>query len=263
MQNEIQNRLPLLSEPQRSGLVLWVYGTIMAGSGCQRAVVSSLWVLGNFANRNSRRQYLREWRYDGSDRARPCETELDVDADFAPLLGWVTAWWQSDQLLLAIDPTHQGNELSALVISVVYRGCAIPVAWHVHRGGPTEGWLDPLVELIEMLAASVPATMHVSVLCDRGLRNRNLWNTICAQGWHPYIRQPNNVTFQADGGKRLPALNFLPQLGTAWIGHRTAFGPNGKQLRSTMVAIWDVDQKEPWVILTDRSPDAVEPSCYA
>ena len=33
---------------------------------------------------NNFRQYLREWLYDGSDRARPCQTELDVSLCFAP-----------------------------------------------------------------------------------------------------------------------------------------------------------------------------------
>ena len=39
--------------------------------------------------------------------------------DFAIVLG---------RLALAVDPTLKGDDTTAIVISVVYRGCAIPVA---------------------------------------------------------------------------------------------------------------------------------------
>ena len=64
-------------------------------------------------------EYLREWLYDGSDRARPCQTELDVSLCFAPLLGWVLTWWRSGRLALAIDPTLKGDDTTAIVVSVV------------------------------------------------------------------------------------------------------------------------------------------------
>lgn len=107
MKNEIQTHLPHLSGPQLTGLVLWVHGTIIAASGCQSSVISVLLTLAAFANSDSLRQYFREWLYDSSDRVRPCKTELDVDFCFGPLLAWIMALWQSDRLLLAIDPTQQ------------------------------------------------------------------------------------------------------------------------------------------------------------
>ena len=85
MQQVIEMHLPHLSQPQLTGLARWVCGAILAGSACQNAVASALSPGGNW---NSLRQYLREWLYDGSDRARPCRTELDVDLCFAPLLRW-------------------------------------------------------------------------------------------------------------------------------------------------------------------------------
>ena len=84
MQKTIETHLPHLSQPQLTGLVLWVCGAILAGSACQSAVASALLPWGR---RNSRRQYLREWLYDGSDRARPCQTELDVIAASRPCCG--------------------------------------------------------------------------------------------------------------------------------------------------------------------------------
>ena len=128
MRKTIETHLPHLSQPQLTGLALWVCGAILAGSACQSAVAAALSPWGSW---NSLRQYLREWLYDGSDRARPCGTELDVSLCFAPLLKWVLYWWCGNRLALAVDPTLKGDDTAAIVISVLYRGCAIPVAWRI------------------------------------------------------------------------------------------------------------------------------------
>ena len=273
----IETNLPHLTQPQLTGLAWWVCGTILAGSACQNAVASALSTRGNW---NSLRQYLREWLYDGGDRARPCKTELDVSLCFAPLLRWVLAWWRSGRLALAVDPTLKGDDTTAIVISVVYRGCAIPVAWRILRANQRGAWMDPIVELLQALAPAVPREMTremtVVVVCDRGLASPKLGKQILAQslprprpgGWHPYMRYPKNrypknVTFCAEGGRRLPPRAFVPRPDTAWIGSGTAFGRATAKRRCTLLAVWYVEQEEPWIILTDLPPEEVGVSWYA
>ena len=264
MQQVIETHLPDLTQSQLTGLAWWVCGTILAGSACQNAVASALSTRGNW---NNLRQYLREWLYDGGDRARPCKTGLDVSLCFAPLLKWVLAWWSSGRLALAVDPTLKGDETTAIVISVVYRSCAIPVAWRIRRATQRGSWMDPIVELLRDLAPAVPREMPrempVVVLCDRGLASPKLWKQIRAQGWHPYMRYPKNVTFCAESGRRLPARAFVPRPDTAWIGRGTAFSTAAAKRRCTLLAVWYVEQEEPWIILTDLPPEEVGVSWYA
>ena len=260
MHKTIETHLPHLSPAQLSGLVLWVCGAILAGSACQNAVASAL---SPWHKWNNLRQYLREWLYDGSDRARPCQTQLDVSLCFAPLLRWILAWWNSNSLALAIDPTLKGDQTTAIVISVVYRSCAIPVAWRIRHATQPGSWMDPTVELLRALAPAVPHDMTVIVLCDRGISSPKLWRQIRAQGWHPYMRYRKNITFCADGGKRLPAQAFVPSPDTAWVGRGTAFGPPTAQRRCTLLAVWYTEQEEPWIILTDLPPEEVGVSWYA
>ena len=260
IQQMIGTHLPHLSQPQLTGLALWVCGAILAGSACQNAVASAL---SPWHKWNNLRQYLREWLYDGSDRKSPCQTQLDVTLCFAPLLRWVLAWWRSGRLALAIDPTLKGDQTTAIVISVVYRGCAIPVAWSIHRATQRGSWMDPTVELLKELAPAVPHDMTVIVLCDRGISSPKLWTQIRAQGWHPCMRYRNNITFCADGGKRLPARRFVSRPNTAWIGWGTAFGTPKAKRRCTLLVVWYDQQEEPWIILTDLAPDKVGPSWYA
>ena len=123
--------------------------------------------------------------------------------------------------------------------------------------------MDPTVELLKELAPAVPQEMTVIVLCDRGISSPKLWKQICAQGWHPCMRYRKNITFCADGGRRLPALRFVSRPDTAWIGRGTAFGPPTAQRRCTLLVVWYAEQEEPWVILTDLPPQEVGPSWYA
>ena len=213
----------------------------------------------------------------GSDRASPCRTELDVSLCFASLLKWVLSWWRGDRLALAIDPTLKGDDTAAIVISVLYRGCAIPVApypvrgrfWRILRAKRPGSWMDPIVELLQALAPAAPGEMTVIVLCDRGLNSPKLWRQIRGQslprtgygGWHPYVRYPKNITFCAEGGQRLPARSFVSQPDTAWIGSGTAFKGAAKR-RCTLLVVWCADQPEPWIILTDQPLEAVGVSWY-
>ena len=130
----IQTHLPCLTDAQQRGLTWWVHGTILAGSACQNAVICALCI----AEREGHavRQYLREWLYDGADKATPCTTQVEVRVCFAPLLRWVLTLWDGDRLALAIDATAHGQAVTALVVSVLYRGSAIPVGWVILAGTP-------------------------------------------------------------------------------------------------------------------------------
>ena len=70
-----------------------------------------------------------------------------------------------------------GDDTTAIVISVVYRGCAIPVAWRILRANQRGAWMDPIVELLQALAPAVPREMTVVVLCDRGLASPKIVET--------------------------------------------------------------------------------------
>ena len=104
------------------------------------------------------------------------------------------------------------------------------MAWSIHRATQRGSWMDPTVELLKELAPAVPHDMTVIVLCDRGISSPKLWKQIRAQGWHPCMRYRKNITFCADGGRRLPAQRFVSRPDTAWIGRGTAFStPKAKR----------------------------------
>lgn len=251
---------PHLRPAERRGLALWVVGAILAGSACQTAVSSALRPLGLGAH--ALRQRLREWTYDGGDRAAPCATQLEVARCFAPLLGWVLGLWQGETLPLAIDMTSLGRRWVVVAVCVLYRGIAIPVAWHV-RPGPGYGpWMPTVCALLRTLQPAVPPELQVLVLTDRGLWSPRLWRQIRALGWHPVMRVRPDATFAPQGQPRRPARTLVPGQGHLWVGAGTAFKHARVRRQGTLVVVWAADQEAPWLVLTDLAPDQIGPVWY-
>jgi hypothetical protein len=241
-------------------LAEWVAGVLAAKQGGEAAVLHALEQEGLPAH--ATRARLREWLYDGADRAAPCATSLAVEACFASWLGWVLDWWVGDTLPLAIDATSLRDRQVVLAISVLYRGSAIPVAWVVlsHRGKGE--WLPHLERLLTLLAPAVPATMTVLVMTDRGLWSPRLWRQIRENDWHPLMRIRPDATFAPAGERRQRARELVPGAGWGWVGEGVADKEASKRLAATLVVVWSQGQKEPWLLLTDVAPDEVGVSWY-
>jgi hypothetical protein len=252
--------LPSLRPAQQRGVAEWVAGLLAAESGCEQAVLAELVTQGLPVH--ATRARLREFLCDGADRATPCATSLDVEACFAPLLGWVVDWWVGDTLPLAIDATSLRDRQVVLALSVLYRGSAIPVAWVVlpHRGKGL--WLPHLERLLRLLAPAVPPTMRVLVLTDRGLWSPQLWRQIVENGWHPLMRIRPDATFAPAGQRRQPARELVPGAGWYWVGEGVAYKHKATRLACTLVAVWGHGQRDPWLLLTDLAPEAVDGSWY-
>lgn len=245
MEGVLADHLPHLRPAQRRGLALWVCGAILAHSACQSAVLAAL-LLPARGGYHALRQRLREWLYDGADRAAPRATEIAIEHCFAPLPRWVLAWWRGGELALAIDATARGERVVALVVSVLYRGSALPVAWVILPGNAPGPWLGPILRLLRRLRPAVPAGLTVLVLADRGLWSPRLWKRVRDLGWHPPLRVQGRVTFTPEGGTRCAAGEPV-RPGEAWVGRGRLGAPHKGRYRTvTLVAVWTAVQREPW-----------------
>ena len=258
----LETQLPALRPAQRRGLALWVLGAIAAGSACQAAVVAALLPLG--AGGHAVRQDLREWLYDGADRAAPCTTTLEVSACFAPLLRWVLSWWHGTELPLALDASNPGSRLVVLMVSVPYRGGALPIAWRVVPASAEGSWMAAFLALLAQIQPAVPADWTVLVMADRGLWSPRLWDALRPWGWHPLLRLTGRITFRPAGQRKwVRATRLVPGPGHAWIGEGIAFKDAPDRRAGTLLVVWAEGHEAPWVLLTDLAPIAVEPSWYA
>ena len=254
MTRTIAVHLSDLRRAQCRGLALWVYGTLLAQSACQNAVITALLTRGAW---HTVRQRLREWCYDGADKAAPCRPQVDVTACFAPLLRWVLAWWQGETLALALDATAHGELVVALVVSVLYRGNAMPVAWAILPANQPGAWMPAILALVQHLQPAIPASMTVLLLADRGLWSPRLWQQLQHVGWHPVIRLKATTSFQPHGQGRRPLRTLVAGPDQAWVGAGIAFRARAKRQAGTGLVVWTAGHPAPWVLLTDLPPHQI------
>lgn len=165
----VSSAFPQLSRPQAHVLALWRYGMVIAKS-CGITLVCAALALQLGGSEGSLVQRLREWCYSAKDKTGDTRRQLEVSTCFAPRLKWILSWWPADEprLALALDATTLSKRFTVLVISVVYRGCAIPVAWKVVGALEKGSWEPHWLGLLECLAGSVPEQWTVIVMSDRG-----------------------------------------------------------------------------------------------
>jgi Transposase DDE domain len=258
----IRTHLPQLSAPQATVLALWSLGMVLARSCALTAVAV---FLGVWLHRKEQtvRQQLREFCYEAEAKRGTHRQALAVEPCFVPLLRWVLSGWQGTQLALALDATTLGLRFTVLAISVVYRGCAMPVAWTIVTANQPHAWRREWLRMLRQLRPAIPRPWTVIVLADRGLYAGWLFRRIVRLGWHPFLRINTGGTFRPDpqAGYR-PLSSFVPCPGTGWRGTGTAFKSPQRRLRCTLLACWEEGYTAPWLILTDLPPDASEAGWY-
>jgi hypothetical protein len=261
-QGELAKRLPGLSGAEVRVLAEWSLGMVLSRS-CALTAVSQWWATSTGQAPGTVRQRLREWCYPIERKRGRQRHAVEVEPCFAALLGWIVGLWSGRQLALALDATTLGDRFVVLAISVVYRGCAIPVAWSVVASGKKQAWRPEWERLLGHLAGVVPADWTVIVLADRGLYARWLFTAIVRLGWHPLLRVNLGGTFRPVGEARFQALRrFVPGTDQRWAGAGTAFKSAAGRLNCTLLAWHGPGYADPWLILTDLPPEAADVAWY-
>ncbi|GAC1461906.1 MAG: hypothetical protein PVSMB4_20360 [Ktedonobacterales bacterium] len=245
--------LPLLTPAQARVLAAWSFGMMVTQScGLTTVAVFLARLLGR--TYGAQRQQLRDWCYDAADKRGHRRREVEVAACFAPLLRWVLASWPRGErrLALALDATTLGQRFTVLAVSVVYRGCAIPVAWAVVPATTKGKWRPHWEALLDRLAGVVPEDWLVLVVADRGLYARWLYQAIQRQGWHPFLRINQQGQYRPAGSTRFRPLATVVRRGAdGWSGAVECFASSSCRLTCTLVAQWTEPHTDPWLVLTD------------
>ena len=164
----VSTHMPHLSVPQARVLALWSYGIALTRS-CGRLTVATFLALLLRQKVDAVEQRLYEWCCAAPHKAGGKRQTLEVTTCFVPLLRWVVALWRGTHLALALDATALGVRFVVLTVSVVYRGCAIPVAWTVLPANQPHAWRREWLRMLRQVRPAIPADWTVLVLADRGL----------------------------------------------------------------------------------------------
>jgi hypothetical protein len=260
---QLREHLPELSRPQAKVLAEWSYG-VQALQQCGQSQVSQFLALVLNQSVARTRQRLREWTWEKSAKKKgEKRREVTVEKCFASLLKWVISGLPAAdrRLALALDATTLKQKFVVLTVSVLYGGCAIPVAWQVRRAQTKGSWRPHWLRLLRQVQPAVPADWSVLVLADRGLFADWLFTELVALGWHPFLRiNSQGLCRPKQASQFKPLLDFLPAAGQAWQGEVVCF--RSTQLAATLAAYHDGHHAQPWLILTDLPPAVAQATWY-
>jgi hypothetical protein len=126
-QKRVGDLLPSLTKSQAMVLGQLSYGMVIL-NGCGMSRLSNGLAKIEQVPAQRLRQRLREFYYEAEAKRGKKRREVDVQTCFGDLLHGVLREWQGKQeLALALDASTLGERFTVLNISVVYRGCGIPI----------------------------------------------------------------------------------------------------------------------------------------
>jgi DDE family transposase len=255
--DRLATRLADLPEPHRGALATASYGIALAGRAAVSAVALHLAAALGLAAAAARHRLRALYRPAPAGR-----DDFDPAVCFGPLLRWAAAGAADRRLALAIDPTDLGGRFLILTVSVLYRRCAIPVAWHVRPAHQSGSWNDRWKALLGGLHDRLGEGWEVVVLSDRGLESPDLFAAVVGLGWHPLMRVKAAGTFRPQGWhKGYPMRRFAAAVGRRWKGAGVAY-PGGAKLACTLLACWEEGHEAAWLVLTDLPAAAADVRWY-
>ena len=172
-----------------------------------------------------------------------------VDGWFLPVAKALLARLASQPLVLVMDGSVVGRGCVALMLSVVYHGRALPLAWMVVQGQKGHFPQASHCALLAQIQPLIPATAEVTFLGDgefdgtelQALRRQDNWQYVC--------RTAPTILMTVYGQQR-PIGNLAPTRGEllavrpAWITAQ-AYGP------VSVLAIWEATYDAPLYLVTN------------
>ncbi len=259
----VAKELPQLSKPQATVLALWSFGMVLAQS-CGATLVARRLAKRQRCSFAAMRQRLREFYWEASAKAGDQRQTLEVQACFGPLLAWIVRWWPADErrLAVALDATELGARLTVLVVSVLYRGCALPVAWQVLSAHEPGRWQPHWARLLGALRGAVPAEWLVLVLADRGLYSPRLFQSVRAIGWQPFFRINDQGHYRRPYRRDWQSVRTIqPAPGVCWA-ERVCYS-HSQPLSCTLLVYQAAGYRQRWLVVTALPRETASLGWYA
>jgi Transposase DDE domain len=251
LQKRIREMLPMLSKAQAMVLGLLSYGILML-DGCGITRLSNGLAKIEQVPAQRLRQRLREFSYEAEAKRGKKRREVKVEACFADLLRGVLRGWEGKkELALALDASTLGERFTVLSISVMYRGCGMPIAWKIIPALQEGEWRPYWEGLFAALEGVVPSDWKVIVMADRGLYAAWLYQDIQRLGWHPMLRVKEDLSFRATGEESFsPMGTRVKRRGRGWCG-KGEWSEHGERMQGTVLMRWEKGYEEKLVVVTD------------
>ena len=162
-------------------------------------------------------------------------------------------------LVLVMDGSVAGRGCMALMIHVVYKGRALPLAWRVRQGPKGHFPEDLHIAMVELVSGLIPEGTQVVFLGDGEFDGTRLQHTVQGEGWSYVCRTGCHRTAWWDGETfRLDTLGVCSKPGTLValsqvLFTRAEYGP------IMLICCWAKGCKAPLYLVTNMA--SAEEAC--
>jgi len=192
--------------------------------------------------------------------------QLAVVPLWTHLLGQFLRFWRERRLVFVLDATSVGDRATVRYLGLVVPSRLVPVSWQVLP--VHEKWEQPQWEVVGVLLDRViphVGAAECTLLADRGLVGHPLVHRWAQRGWHYVLRLSAAHTCQPTHGRWaqrwIPCRCLAPQRGRQWYG-AVQLWPE-RPVSAQVSATWEPQQREPWIILSDRPAGRQRVRAYA
>ena len=184
---------------------------------------------------------------------------VDADIYFMPLIEYFIAGLSNNRLVFVIDGTTAGKNCVTLMVSVIYKGRALPVIWITREGKKGHFPESMHIEIIKSLKEVVPDYCDVICLGDGEFDGTDWLHTLESFGWHYVCRTSKNSVFYENDCEKFIIKDICPERGGC-TGIKNLLFTEKKYGPVMGVAWWGEKYKEPVYLVSDC--DTAEEACF-
>jgi hypothetical protein len=179
--------------------------------------------------------------------------QVTAEVYFTPYAEVLLAHLALQTLVLVIDGSVVGQGCIALMIHVVYKGRALPLAWLVRRGKKGHFPEDLHLAVVQQVHDLLPPGAQVVVLGDGEFDGTTLQHTVQDYGWDYVVRTGSHITVLWDGEHfRCETVGACSKPGTLVALHdvhmtEAAYGP------VMFLCCWAKGYQEPLYLVTNMA----------
>lgn len=173
-----------------------------------------------------------------------------LDHWFLPVAAALLARLSRQPLTLVMDGSTVGRGCVALMLSVVYHGRALPLAWIVVKGRKGHFPQAQHCALLAQIQPLIPATAQVTVLGDGEFDGTDFQALIATAGWQYVCRTGRTIVITTAEDIRVQVGDLVPERGEsrmvspAWMTE-DRYGP------ITLLTLWEAAYDAPLYLVTN------------
>ncbi len=174
-----------------------------------------------------------------------------INAWFLPIAKALLANLAQQPLTLVLDGSVVGRGCIALMLSVVYHGRALPLAWVVVKGKKGHFPQDTHCGLLAQIQHLIPAGTEVTVLGDGEFDGTEFQAALRTLKWSYVCRTAPNLLMTVEG-QQFTVGAMAPQRGEK-LAVRLAYLTAEQYGPVSILAIWEAVYEEPLYLVTNMA----------